>query len=87
MASLEDQGTSAQRIEDDRGAMAIEASIVRIMKSRKRLNHNLLVSEVVNQLRHFKPLPKTIKKKIEHLIERDYLARDETEVNFYNYLA
>lgn len=36
MASLEDQGTSAQRIEDDRG-MAIEASIVRILKSRKRL--------------------------------------------------
>ena len=48
MASLEDQGTSAQRIEDDRGGMAIEASIVRILKSRKRFNHNLLVSEVVN---------------------------------------
>ncbi|KAH9262761.1 hypothetical protein BASA82_000217 [Batrachochytrium salamandrivorans] len=85
MASLEDNH-NPNRVEEDR-SMAIEAAIVRIMKSRKRLNHNLLVSEVVNQLRHFKPLPKTIKKKIEHLIERDYLERDDTEQNVYKYLA
>lgn len=84
-ASLE-ENVSTQRIEEDR-SMAIEACIVRVMKARKRLQHNLLITEVTNQLRQFKPNPKMIKKKIEHLIERDYLARDETEVNFYNYLA
>jgi cullin 1 len=85
MASLE-ESHNPQRVEEDRG-MAIEACIVRIMKSRKRLNHNLLVSEVVGQLRHFKPAPRIIKKKIEHLIERDYLERDDTEQNVYKYLA
>ena len=85
MASLEDSH-NPQRVEEDRG-LAIEAAIVRIMKARKRLQHNLLVTEVVNQLRTFRPTPKLIKKKIEHLIERDYLERDESEQNFYKYLA
>jgi cullin 1 len=85
MASLEETH-NPQRVEEDRG-LAIEAAIVRIMKARKRLQHNLLVTEVVNQLRTFKPAPKIIKKKIEHLIEREYLARDESEQNFYKYLA
>jgi len=81
MASLEDTH-NPQRVEEDRG-LAIEAAIVRIMKARKRLQHTLLVTEVVNQLRTFKPAPKIIKKKIEHLIEREYLARDEAETNVY----
>jgi len=85
MPSLEDSH-NPQRVEEDRG-LAIEAAIVRIMKARKRLQHNLLVTEVVNQLRTFKPAPKLIKKKVEHLIEREYLKRDENEANFYQYLA
>jgi cullin 1 len=85
MASLE-ESHNPQRVEEDRG-LAIEAAIVRIMKARKRLQHNLLVTEVVNQLRTFKPAPKLIKKKVEHLIEREYLKRDENEQNFYQYLA
>ena len=67
--------------------LAIEAAIVRIMKARKRMAHNLLVTEVVNQLRTFRPAPKVIKKKVEHLIEREYLKRDEAEPNVYHYLA
>lgn len=85
MASLDDSH-NPQRVEEDR-SLAIEAAIVRIMKARKQLQHNLLVTEVVQQLQNFKPHPRLIKKRIEHLIERDYLARDETEQNVYKYLA
>ncbi|KAJ3257177.1 hypothetical protein HK103_004875 [Boothiomyces macroporosus] len=55
----------------------IEASIVRIMKSRKTLEHNVLVSQVIGQLAsRFTPVPSMVKQRIESLIEREYLERD-----------
>ncbi|GLT79422.1 hypothetical protein SLA2020_509110 [Shorea laevis] len=67
---------------------AIDASIVRIMKSRKVLSHQQLVMECVEQLgRMFKPDFKAIKKRIEDLITRDYLERDKDNPNVFRYLA
>ncbi|AQK42187.1 hypothetical protein Zm00014a_015086 [Zea mays] len=67
---------------------AIDASIVRIMKSRKVMGHQQLVAECVEQLsRMFKPDFKAIKKRIEDLITRDYLERDKDNANTYKYLA
>ncbi|KHG15267.1 Cullin-1 -like protein [Gossypium arboreum] len=67
---------------------AIDASIVRIMKSRKVLGHQQLVMECVEQLgRMFKPDFKVIKKRIEDLITRDYLERDKDNPNTFRYLA
>jgi predicted transcriptional regulator len=57
------------------------------MKSRKKLEHALLVQEVMHSLRMFKPNPAQIKTKIEHLIEKDYLERDAEDKNVYRYLA
>jgi cullin 3 len=68
------------KIDDDR-KHEIEAAIVRIMKSRKKMTHNLLVSEVTNQLKsRFLPSPAIIKKRIEGLIEREYLARSQDDM-------
>ncbi|CAH9101994.1 unnamed protein product [Cuscuta europaea] len=67
---------------------AIDASIVRIMKSRKVLGYQQLVMECVEQLgRMFKPDVKAIKKRIEDLITRDYLERDKENPNIFKYLA
>ncbi|KAJ1412646.1 Winged helix-like DNA-binding domain superfamily [Sesbania bispinosa] len=67
---------------------AIDAAIVRIMKSRKILGHQQLVLECVEQLgRMFKPDIKAIKKRIEDLITRDYLERDKDNPNTFRYLA
>ncbi|XLR51939.1 hypothetical protein S83_002611 [Arachis hypogaea] len=67
---------------------AIDASIVRIMKSRKVLGYQQLVMECVEQLgRMFKPDVKAIKKRIEDLISRDYLERDKENPNMFKYLA
>lgn len=67
---------------------AIDAAIVRIMKSRKVLGHQQLVSECVEQLsRMFKPDIKAIKKRMEDLISRDYLERDKENPNMFRYLA
>ncbi|XP_027188477.1 cullin-1 isoform X2 [Cicer arietinum] len=67
---------------------AIDAAIVRIMKSRKILGHQQLVLECVEQLgRMFKPDIKAIKKRIEDLITRDYLEREKDNPNTFRYLA
>ncbi|XP_076950361.1 cullin-1-like [Bidens hawaiensis] len=67
---------------------AIDAAIVRIMKSRKSLGHQQLVTECVEQLsRMFKPDFKAIKKRIEDLITREYLERDKENPNVFRYLA
>ncbi|XP_059632713.1 cullin-1 isoform X1 [Cornus florida] len=67
---------------------AIDAAIVRIMKSRKVLGYQQLVMECVEQLgRMFKPDIKAIKKRLEDLITRDYLERDKDNPNLFRYLA
>jgi cullin 1 len=85
MASLE-ESHNPKRVEEDR-SIAIEAAIVRIMKARKTIKHQQLVSEVLSQLSFFRPNPKIIKKRIEALIEREYLERDASENQVYKYLA
>jgi len=66
----------------------VEASIVRVMKSRKTLDHNNLITEVVKQLSSkFVVEPAFIKKRIESLIEREYIERDKDNRRQYNYLA
>jgi len=64
----------------------VDAAIVRIMKSRKTLGHQLLLSELFKQLR-FQAKPADLKKRIESLIDREYLERDENDSTLYNYLA
>ena len=67
---------------------AIDASIVRIMKSRKVVPHQQLMLECVEQLGWmFKPNYKIIKKRIEDLIAREYLERDTQSPNIFRYLA
>jgi cullin-4 len=64
----------------------VDAAIVRIMKTRKSLSHAQLVAELYKQLR-FPCKPADIKKRIESLIEREYLERDAQNHQQYNYLA
>mmetsp|Transcript_25987 Transcript_25987/g.46178 ORF Transcript_25987/g.46178 Transcript_25987/m.46178 type:complete len:745 (+) Transcript_25987:89-2323(+) len=65
-----------------------DAAIVRAMKTKKRMQHMELVNEVTAQLQaRFKAQPGMIKKRIEHLIEQEYLERDASARGVYKYLA
>jgi cullin 3 len=78
---------TADMVEKDRSHQ-IEASIVRTMKQRKELGHQDLVVEVIGQLRNrFAPDLGSLKKRIESLIERDYLERVEGSRETYRYLV
>jgi len=74
-------------VEEDRRHL-VEAAIVRIMKARKSLDHNALVAEVTRQLSvRFTPTPTSIKKRIESLMDREYLERDGKDRRLYVYMA
>ncbi|NWS96227.1 CUL4A protein, partial [Mionectes macconnelli] len=83
--TVEEQVTTTERVFQDR-QYQIDAAIVRIMKMRKTLGHNLLVSELYNQLK-FPVKPGDLKKRIESLIDRDYMERDKDNPNQYHYVA
>lgn len=84
---VDEKKKTVEDVDKDR-RYAIDAAIVRTMKSRKVLPHQQLVLEVVQQLtRMFKPDFKIIKKRIEDLISRDYLERDKDNPNVFKYLA
>uniref|UniRef100_A0A8C2WUS2 Cullin 4B n=1 Tax=Cyclopterus lumpus TaxID=8103 RepID=A0A8C2WUS2_CYCLU len=73
--TVEEQASTTERVFQDR-QYQIDAAIVRIMKMRKTLSHNLLMSE-----------PADLKKRIESLIDRDYMERDKENPNQYKLLT
>lgn len=110
---VEEQVSTTERVFQDR-QYQIDAAVVRIMKMRKTLSHNLLVSELYNQLKFpvkvssllilvllafvpqqrsstceslSFPQPGDLKKRIESLIDRDYMERDKETPNQYHYVA
>lgn len=83
--TAEEHSQTEEQIFQDR-QYQIDAAIVRIMKMRKSLSHALLMTELFNQLRfHAKPID--LKKRIESLIEREYMCRDAEDSNIYKYVA
>ncbi|KAG2379126.1 hypothetical protein C9374_007764 [Naegleria lovaniensis] len=85
--SEEEVQETESKIEVERKPV-IESVIVRVMKARKKLHHNDLVEEVVKQLlSKFKPNPVEIKRRIENLIEREFLTREEEDHKIYHYVA
>ena len=78
--------TTYRSIEDDR-KIVIQACLVRVMKNKGKLNHNTLLTEAITQLSTlFKPTFPMMKKCIEMLIDKEYLARVEGERDEYIYI-
>ncbi|ESZ96368.1 hypothetical protein SBOR_3251 [Sclerotinia borealis F-4128] len=81
----EENKATLEKVVQDR-SFESQAAIVRIMKSRKKMTHQNLVAEVINQTKARGVVePAEIKKQIEKLIEKDYIEREEG--GFYTYLA
>eukprot|EP01115_Flamella_aegyptia_P013766 TRINITY_DN7519_c0_g1_i1.p1 TRINITY_DN7519_c0_g1~~TRINITY_DN7519_c0_g1_i1.p1 ORF type:complete len:780 (+),score=346.03 TRINITY_DN7519_c0_g1_i1:135-2474(+) len=66
----------------------IEAAMVRVMKARNRLDWNQLQIEVINILKNrFTPDSKILKKRLESLIDRKFMERDENDPKIILYIS
>jgi len=66
----------------------IDAACVRVMKSRNRLDWNQLQIEVNTILKsRFTPDPKMMKKRLESLIDRKFMERDENDPKILIYIS
>ncbi|XP_023933316.1 cullin-2 [Lingula anatina] len=73
---------------DEDRKLYLQAAIVRIMKARKLLKHNLLIQEVISQSKaRFAPSIGMIKKCIEALIDKQYIERTQNSTDEYSYVA
>jgi cullin 1 len=75
-----------EKVDIDR-TYAIDAAVVKIMKSRKKMSYMHLLNEVMAILQMFRPTSLMIKNRIETLIDRDYMERDSEDNNVFRYLA
>lgn len=57
------------------------------MKSELNHNRHHVILCHVNNISHFFFQPADLKKRIESLIDRDYMERDKENTNQYNYVA
>lgn len=78
-----------KQIANDDREWAIEASIMRIMKVKKVMKHADLFNELkqLEQYNYYNISTKMFKKRIESLIDREYLERDKNKQDTYRYLA
>ncbi|ORC88879.1 cullin [Trypanosoma theileri] len=79
--------TIAKEVDEDRKP-AIDACLVRIMKSRRVMSHSSLLEECHQKLSPlFLADPKMIKQRIEELIRKEYIERDQKSSDVYRYTA
>ncbi|XP_058083811.1 cullin-1-like [Magnolia sinica] len=84
---MDEKKKAMEIVQNDRQC-TIDAAIVRIMKSRKALSFQQLVTECMKQIDHmFRPDFKLVKRRIEALIHRDYLEREQDNPNAIRYIS
>ncbi|CAH2036010.1 unnamed protein product [Thlaspi arvense] len=84
---VDERKKASEDVDKDR-RYETDAAIVRIIKGRRVLGYQQLVSECVQKLSLiFKPDIKEIKKRIKDLITREYLERDKENPTMFRYLA
>ncbi|KNC49033.1 Cullin-2 [Thecamonas trahens ATCC 50062] len=85
--STEERAATVRGVSEER-MFFLQAAVVRLMKARKKMAHSVLVGEVCEiAAARFKPRVALIKKAIEQLIDKGYLARVQGEKGMYEYLA
>ncbi|KAK7047187.1 hypothetical protein VNI00_006853 [Paramarasmius palmivorus] len=74
-------------IEDER-KHTIDAAVIRIMKAKKNMQFEALITETADALKkHFKSDVAMIKKRIDVLVEEEYTSREPENRNQFKYVA
>jgi len=87
LKQAEESKKTNDSIEEDR-KYTLDAAIVRIMKARKEMTYEQLKTATIEAVKsHFSPQVETIKKRIDYLVEQEYLERSATDRTKYLYVA
>ncbi|KAF5393302.1 hypothetical protein D9757_000665 [Collybiopsis confluens] len=85
--SVKESTTTNKHIQDDRKHL-LDAAIVRIMKAKKSLAYNELTMQTIDAVKkHYAPDVDEIKRRVEALVEGEYLEREEGKKGVFRYLA
>jgi len=85
--TAEEHQATSKYIAIDR-TMHLDSAIVRIMKGKKKLAYQDLINAVIEAVgKRFHPVVADIKKRIDDLVEKEYLRRDEADTNLFHYVA
>jgi cullin-4 len=83
----QEQSDTHDAVKRDR-QFEIQATIVRIMKSRKKIRHAELVAQVIEQTKNRGTLEMAdIKKNIDKLMDKEYMEREGGTRDVYSYVA
>ena len=74
-----------EHIEEDR-SMAIDGMIVKILKSKKKMEYKEVINYILTNLERFRVKVESIKKRINSLIERELIGRDKNDANILTYI-
>jgi len=86
-SKIDDSKNIREKTNEER-TTKIELALVRVMKSRNVMNIQELIAEATAQLcKFFRPDPKIMKKRIENLMERGFMRRDEENQRMIHYVA
>lgn len=73
---------------DNEIIMELNATIVRIMKTEGKLNHQQLLERATKQSQpRFSLTPSVFKRSIQLLVEKEYIQRDANDASYYHYLS
>ncbi|KAJ7462758.1 Cullin family-domain-containing protein [Mycena galericulata] len=83
----EESKQTQSAIDGERSA-SLDAAIVRIMKAKKEMKYEKLVNATVDAVKsHFVPDVKSIKERIDKLMEQEYVRRDDDKPQMLFYVA
>jgi len=87
-AEIKAESSDVLKTVDEDRKYVIQATIVRIMKARKTMKNQPLVSEVISQIsQRFTPKIPDIKKAIDTLLEKEYIERVDGTRDTFAYVA
>ncbi|KAJ7785913.1 Cullin-4B [Mycena metata] len=85
--TAEESKQTQTAIDGERSA-SLDAAIVRIMKAKKEMVYEKLVNATIDAVKnHFTPDVKTIKTRIDKLMEQEYVRRDDDKPQMLFYVA
>ncbi|TFK63076.1 Cullin-domain-containing protein [Pluteus cervinus] len=85
--SPEESKRTQVSIEGDR-KLSLDAAIVRIMKAKKEMTYEKLKAATIDAVKnHFVPQVDVIKKRVDALVENEYLERSKRDKNVFLYVA